>query len=735
MATIDKYKLEIDVQGQQAVDKLKNSLGGLGATIAGIGFGAFVAGAFKMADAIGDIADATGIAVGQIVALSDSLKSAGGDAKDVGKILTSFYGNLEQAASGSEKAQDALGKVGIKLGDLTKLSEGQLLSKALTSLAEMDAGAQRTAAGIEIFGKAFRNIDPKKLQEILDTKDVTKFEQEFKKAADVVDNLEQNFSTLQKATLNVLTPLIGEVDNFKLSLQQAETIIKTIGIIMATVFAAKVVTTIVEIVTVMKSLNAALKTNAIIQAGIAGLQGPKGWAIMAGGAIATTAAILALNKALEETENKEVPGVSPTTAPTTPTTKPAFSETSLYSKEELRARQQALTTAQQITQQQQKQNQAAQDYQRIINSTIGLEQDQADLIKLNAQLEQDANNKILDLNKQIQIEKSKGRGTNQAVIQELEKQKQEVKNNLEITKQLKQEELDRLNVLKSMASYAKLASQENTYVSEIKALTEKVKLVGLVGDELERETKIQQLREEFDKKHTEYINKKLQLGTNATAVAKQEIEDEWNAYKKYYDDRTTLEGQLYQKQKALRNDSTAGAKSALESITRSFDPFTVAQNKVNSIFSNMNSAIDNFVDNGKLSFRDLATSVLKDLAKIELKALFTKSLTGAFGSGGFLSSLLGFADGGSPPVGVPSIVGEKGPELFVPKAAGTIIPNNKLKTVGTSTGAVNAPVTNNYITNNISAVDAKSVAQLFAENRKTLFGTVKMAEKEMSYGR
>ena len=37
-----------------------------------------------------------------------------------------------------------------------------------------------------------------------------------------------------------------------------------------------------------------------------------------------------------------------------------------------------------------------------------------------------------------------------------------------------------------------------------------------------------------------------------------------------------------------------------------------------------------------------------------------------------------FADGGRPPVGMPSIVGEEGPELFVPDSAGEIIPNNKL---------------------------------------------------------
>tara|TARA_B100000886_G_scaffold313344_1_gene249911 strand:+ start:2821 stop:5046 length:2226 start_codon:yes stop_codon:yes gene_type:complete len=48
---------------------------------------------------------------------------------------------------------------------------------------------------------------------------------------------------------------------------------------------------------------------------------------------------------------------------------------------------------------------------------------------------------------------------------------------------------------------------------------------------------------------------------------------------------------------------------------------------------------------------------------------------------GFDTSLIGagaknFANGGRPPVGRPSIVGEKGPELFVPNTAGTIIPNH-----------------------------------------------------------
>jgi len=49
------------------------------------------------------------------------------------------------------------------------------------------------------------------------------------------------------------------------------------------------------------------------------------------------------------------------------------------------------------------------------------------------------------------------------------------------------------------------------------------------------------------------------------------------------------------------------------------------------------------------------------------------------------TSFLTFANGGRPPVGKPSIVGERGPELFVPRSSGTIVPNNAM---GGSTNVV-----------------------------------------------
>ena len=73
------------------------------------------------------------------------------------------------------------------------------------------------------------------------------------------------------------------------------------------------------------------------------------------------------------------------------------------------------------------------------------------------------------------------------------------------------------------------------------------------------------------------------------------------------------------------------------------------------------------------------SEVLKGLGQDLLRMFIRKSITEplAASAAKLLPSILGFADGGDPPVGVPSLVGERGPELFVPKTRGTIIPNGQ----------------------------------------------------------
>jgi len=83
-------------------------------------------------------------------------------------------------------------------------------------------------------------------------------------------------------------------------------------------------------------------------------------------------------------------------------------------------------------------------------------------------------------------------------------------------------------------------------------------------------------------------------------------------------------------------------------------------------------------------FGTFAKQFIIDIGKMIAKALIfagLMQLTGLGGAksfGGSFMKVLGFADGGRPPVGRPSVVGERGPELFVPGSSGTIIPNHAL---------------------------------------------------------
>ena len=738
MATIDKYVIELDVQGQQAVDRLKNSLGGLGGVIAGIGIGAFIHSIMELGDAISDLSDATGLSIGNIARLREGMEAAGGEAENAGKMITSFYQAVDKAAQGTEASQKALEKVGITFDDLSKLSEKDLLSKALKTLSEMPAGAERTAAGMEVLGKAFRNINPQILEEAFRSGNFDQAEEALKKMGDLADKTKANMLQLQMAgaqvfssMLSALEPLIGKVEEGRLSFEQAEKAIKLVGVAIGIAFGIKVVTTIADIVKIMQSLNAAMKANVAIQTALQALQGPKGWAVLAGSAVAATAAIIALNKAMDENGEKTgaKPGETPTAQPEP--TGPAR-KTQFYSDEELKARKVALTTAEQTTQQLIQQNTEAQKYQTIINGTIGMMTEQADRVKATAQLEQDAHNKILDLNKQIEVEKSKGRGTNQGVIDELQKQKAEVEKNLEATKKLKLEELERLQALtkqrmeletQGMRIQNQLDNQKQTSAQLIQ---DKVIGGSLTQEQAARETELSNIRLDGLKKVEALQN---QIARSTSQIEKDELQNRISLEQEQTNVMITQAKTRYEQIDKLRQSSEAGAISALEQLTRSVDPFVLAQNRVNTLFSSMTSSIDKFVETGKFSFTDFSNSIIRDILKVELKASATKLFTSAFGKGGVFSNLLGFETGGTPPVGVPSIVGERGPELFIPNTPGKIVPTNQISKSGIGDKIQH----NTYITNNISAVDAQSVARLFAENRKTLLGSVKMAEKEMPY--
>jgi hypothetical protein len=100
---------------------------------------------------------------------------------------------------------------------------------------------------------------------------------------------------------------------------------------------------------------------------------------------------------------------------------------------------------------------------------------------------------------------------------------------------------------------------------------------------------------------------------------------------------------------------------------------------------------------------------------------FSAGTSTAFGG----MSIPGFAAGGNPPIGKASLVGEKGPELFVPSAAGTIIPAGptagirEAMATGNGNGAT-APILNmSFETTRFGNTDYVSREQLEAAMMQT----------------
>ena len=176
-------------------------------------------------------------------------------------------------------------------------------------------------------------------------------------------------------------------------------------------------------------------------------------------------------------------------------------------------------------------------------------------------------------------------------------------------------------------------------------------------------------------------------------------------------------------------------------------------------FGELKKTLTDFVMTGKLQFQDFAKTVVRmfiemligqavqfafkkfmvmfknnaivqALTNVFLGALETfKSIpfpfnvpvvAGAIAFGmGLVNKIKGFEKGGRPPVGRPSIVGEKGAELFVPDQAGTIVPNDKL--------GMGKPVTVNF---NINTVDATGFEELLVNSRGVLINLINSAVNE-----
>lgn len=148
-------------------------------------------------------------------------------------------------------------------------------------------------------------------------------------------------------------------------------------------------------------------------------------------------------------------------------------------------------------------------------------------------------------------------------------------------------------------------------------------------------------------------------------------------------------------------------KTQIQEVQFNTSSLNSFSNEANGRLQNINSQVQQLASGIAGAFRD-GKFEAKDFARVAINAVSSIAQSFANSGGGgaaggiasLASGLLGsfggfFAEGGSPPVGKVSIVGEKGAELFVPKQAGTIIPNDILKSL--SAGGIDVPRTPNGV--------------------------------------
>ena len=204
----------------------------------------------------------------------------------------------------------------------------------------------------------------------------------------------------------------------------------------------------------------------------------------------------------------------------------------------------------------------------------------------------------------------------------------------------------------------------------------------------------------------------LQTAANQSALSKQQYAEEAinnaNALKSLQDEQALLQGKINGNEAEVRlnqqirdlkaqfpalNEAEArGIAANIEALKQQIS----AAEQMRQVYSDIGmtiksgvvDAIQGAVD-GTKSLGEVAANVLNNIANKILDVAVNMALFGAMSGTGTGGGLLGGlfkkrALGGPVSAGSPYLVGERGPELFMPSRGGRIIPNNALGGGGTS---------------------------------------------------
>jgi lambda family phage tail tape measure protein len=633
--------------------------------------------ALNYADQIVDVAKANDVAVGSVIKLRNALQDNGGEADNAAKMLSDFVRFVDKAADGGLLAQQTMSRLGVTLKDVGNLSIEELQNKLVRSLQNVEDPITRNALAMEIFGNAAKGVDFVGFADSM--AEINTFADEqakaFQDASDVIGYFETKTRELAISLASELgPPLKATIDYFDSLAEKTNVFGSVFNVVFQTVavVAANVAFVIKGIVTEIELLvkqTIALATFDFAKLKSLGEEGRKQ-------ALANLAALQAFEfKVMGSPDGRRglddprIPQAGRPSGPIRATKVAVDPEAKRLAAEAEREAKRIAAEAKRFAAEQEREAkriaaEAEREATRLRENELKISELRT---KTNQQLTERQTLESLSLDRQ-------------KTIFNYEQQTQLLR---EKDKQLA---LDIFNIRAQQEDKIRVIQQETNLLEADRA--ERIKAENQLAE------KAIELAKERNR-----VMREMQEGDEAKGFGKRA--EEFFAF----------------------------APTAMENGAQIFE----------SLMGNMTSALDAFVSTGKLSFKDLTRSIIQDMIRIQLRAqmisLFSRmfnfagatAVSSYSATGGISESVFNpraRANGGPVDAGMPYMVGERGPEVIVPRSNGTVIPNNQL---GSAMGGQTI-VTNNYI----NAIDVKSFETKLLESSNTIWAGYQYANKQLA---
>lgn len=689
--------------------------------VAATAFVAATVAAMAYADEIADVAKANDVAIDSVIKLQNALANSGGSADNAGKLLSSFSKFVDDAAGGSFEAQQKLSKLGVSLKDIGNLSTDTLFQKTIKGLADIEDPLTRSARGMDAFGKAGKGVDWVGVAE-----GMANGAEASKKQAKAIEDAAAAFDMLKQAGRDVnlliaetLGPSLkltaeyikGITDGSNLLGNAFRVVFQTIAVLGSDLqFIFQGITD--EIAHTIDNIK--ILTTEGIKAAIAANEAYEKRRQQARADLDLyQSRIMGIDAGFMGKGFDDSRIAKPTTGgrPVTPgiDTKAEALKKAAQAKEfeiaKLRLENDLSMTNLFLNEQQK----IKQEYNQK-NSMAVLERNQKDISE---------EYKFKELNARIYMLKE-----SQLHNELIEKQKQlKFKNMAEEAKQemaLQEEAAQATAALDAFYVAGNVALREKQELEYI-ALNRAKQMFVLEQESRYIKTEDYELAKEMLEiqfKHEDAI-KAINADDRLTADAKKlallneiQYQEKLIEYAK-------------QKNQILKDQKEGGFMEGFEDKMNRFGKnmktaFEAGGEAFDSVMSSMERGLEQFVTTGKLNFTDFAGSIIKDMLRIQLR----QSASSLFSMIG--QSLFARADGGPVESGGAYMVGERGPELFVPRSAGAIVPNHSMSMMGGSTNITNY---------NIQAIDTKSFEDRILGSSKAVWAANAYGAKNLSLGR